>query len=97
MARRLNAMVNNLLDMARLRSGVVRLKREWQPIEEAVGGALQSVGAVLAGHHVRTALPHDLPLLNFDAVLIEWVLANLLENAAKYTPAGSAMPARTTT
>ena len=85
----MNAMVNNLLDMARLQSGTVRLNKQWQPIEEVVGSALQSVGAALAGHVVRTELATDLPLVNVDAVLIERVLANLLENAAKYTPAGS--------
>ncbi|CAN5405994.1 DUF4118 domain-containing protein [soil metagenome] len=88
-ARRMNAMVNNLLDMARLQSGVIRLKREWQLIEEVVGSALQSVGAVLAHHVVKTDLPATLPLVDIDAVLIERVLANLLENAAKYTPSGS--------
>jgi two-component system, OmpR family, sensor histidine kinase KdpD len=88
-ARRINAMVANLLDMARLQSGAVQLKREWQPIEEVVGTALQSVAAALAGHTVRAELARDLPLVDIDAVLIERVLANLLENAAKYTPAGS--------
>jgi two-component system sensor histidine kinase KdpD len=88
-ARRMSAMVNNLLDMARLQSGAVRLNRQWQPIEEVVGSALQASGAVLARHVVRTDLPADLPLVSFDAVLTERVLGNLLENAAKYTPAGS--------
>ena len=88
-ARRMNAMVSNLLDMARLQSGAVRLNRDWQPIEEVVGTALVSVGAALAGHTVRTALAPGLPLVAFDAVLIERVFANLLENAAKYTPIGS--------
>ncbi|MES2993742.1 MAG: DUF4118 domain-containing protein [Pseudomonadota bacterium] len=87
--RRLNAMVDKLLDMARLQSGTVQLKREWLPIEEVVGTALQSVGAALAGHHVRVDLAPELPLVEMDAVLIERVFANLLENAAKYTPAGS--------
>jgi two-component system sensor histidine kinase KdpD len=88
-ARRMNAMVNNLLDMARLQSGAVQLNRQWQPIEEVVGSALQSVGSALVNHQVRTELAPDLPLVNIDAVLIERVLGNLLENAAKYTPAGS--------
>ncbi|MBC8055930.1 MAG: two-component system sensor histidine kinase KdbD [Rhizobiales bacterium] len=88
-ARRMNAMVGNLLDMARLQSGAVQLNRAWQPIEEVVGTALQSVGTALAGHTVRTELAPDLPLVDIDAVLIERVFANLLENAAKYTPKGS--------
>ena len=54
-----------------------------------MGSALRSLGQTLAGHRVAIDLASDLPLLDFDAVLIERVLANLLENAAKYTPAGS--------
>jgi two-component system sensor histidine kinase KdpD len=88
-ARRMNAMVNNLLDMARLQSGAVQLKRAWQPIEEVVGTALQSVGGALVGHTLRTELAADLPLVDIDAVLIERVFGNLLENAGKYTPVGS--------
>jgi two-component system sensor histidine kinase KdpD len=88
-ALRINALVNNLLDMARLQAGEVRLNRQWQPLEEVVGSALQSVGPLLRGHGVSIELPDDLPLLEFDAVLLERVLANLLENAAKYTPPGS--------
>jgi len=88
-ARRINAMVNNLLDMARLQSGAVQLNRQWQPIEEVVGSALQSVRTALSNHRVRTELAPELPLVNIDAVLIERVFGNLLENAAKYTPAGS--------
>ncbi|MFL6697111.1 MAG: two-component system sensor histidine kinase KdpD [Vitreoscilla sp.] len=91
-ALRMNALVNNLLDMARLESGRVALNLQWQPLEEVVGSALRSLGGLFAGRHpIRVALPADLPLLQFDAVLIERVLANLLENAAKYTPAGSAI------
>ena len=91
-ALRLNALVNNLLDMARLESGRIALNLQWQPLEEVVGSALRGLGAPFAGHHpVKVALPPDLPLLQFDAVLIERVLANLLENAAKYTPEGSAI------
>lgn len=90
-ALRMNSLVNNLLDMARLQAGAVRLHREWQPLEEVIGGALQAVQRLLTGRDVRVELPEDLPLLEFDAVLIERVLCNLLENTAKYTPAGSAI------
>ena len=88
-ARRINAMVGNLLDMARLQSGAVQLRRQWQPIEEVVGAALQGLRGVLQGHTVRTELASTLPLVNIDAALLERVFANLLENAAKYTPPGS--------
>ena len=89
---RMNALVNNLLDMARLESGHIALNLQWQPLEEVVGSALRSLGGLFAGRHpIRVSLPADLPLLRFDAVLIERVLANLLENAAKYTPVGSAI------
>jgi two-component system sensor histidine kinase KdpD len=91
-ALRLNALVNNLLDMARLESGNVALNLQWQPLEEVVGSALRGLAASSEVRHpIRVQLPADLPLLRFDAVLVERVLANLLENAAKYTPAGSAV------
>ena len=83
-ARELNALVNNLLDMARLQSGSVNLRLEWQSVEEVVGSAIRAAQPALAGLRVETALPSDLPLVEFDAGLIERVLVNLLENAAKY-------------
>ncbi len=83
-ARELHALVNNLLDMARLQSGAVALRSEWQSIEEVVGSAIRQAQHALAGAAVTTRLPADLPLVEFDAVLIERVLVNLLENAAKY-------------
>jgi two-component system sensor histidine kinase KdpD len=88
-ALRMNSLVGNLLDMARLQAGPLRLRKEWQPLEEVVGSSLKSLGARLANHAVTTALAADLPLLEFDAVLIERVLCNLVENAAKYAPPGS--------
>ena len=88
-ARRMNALVNNLLDMARIQSGEVNLRREWQSVEEVVGSALKSAQPAIAQHRVEVSLPEDLPLVEFDAVLVERVLHNLLENAGKYTPAGT--------
>jgi len=90
-ALRMNALVNNLLDMARLEAGAVQLNRAWLPLEEVVGSALAAEAPLLAGRPVSVKLAEDLPLLELDAVLIERVFANLLENAAKYTPAGSAL------
>ncbi len=88
-ALRTSALVGNLLDMARLQSGNVRINRDWQPLEEVIGVALQSRAHQLAAHSVQVTLPADLPMLYFDPVLMERVFCNLLENAAKYTPAGS--------
>ncbi len=86
-ALRMSHFVHNILDMARLQSGAVQLRKEWQPLEEVVGSSLKSVETYLGERVVKTALPADLPLLEFDAVLIERVLFNLLDNAAKYSPA----------
>jgi len=88
---RLNSMVSNLLDMAKLRAGDLRLNAEWQPLEEVVGASIKLLGTALARHPVQVALPQDLPLLKFDAILMERVLCNLLENAVKYAPSGSAI------
>jgi two-component system sensor histidine kinase KdpD len=85
-ATRLSNMVSNLLDMARLNAGKVVLRREWQPLEEVVGASIKLLGTTLNQHQIKVDLPRDLPLLNFDAVLIERVLCNLLENASKYAP-----------
>ncbi|MBV2181258.1 MAG: DUF4118 domain-containing protein [Castellaniella sp.] len=85
-ANRLAGLVGNLLDMARLNAGEVTLRREWQPLEEVVGASIKLLSPALAGHPVKVMLDKELPLLEFDAVLIERVLCNLLENASKYSP-----------
>jgi two-component system, OmpR family, sensor histidine kinase KdpD len=90
-ARRMSTLVSNLLDMARIESGEVKLNLQWQPLEEVVGAALEAARGMLKGHAITVQLPRDLPLVKFDAVLIERVLVNLLENVSKYTPAGSAV------
>ena len=88
-AFRLNRLVANLLDMTRLESGALKVKKEWFPIEEVIGGALTRLEGSLSGRLVRTDVPDDLPLAPFDALLIEQVLVNLIENAVKYTPSES--------
>ncbi len=87
-AARLTRLVDNLLDMARLQTGSVKLRLEWQSVEEVVGCALYNLRLALQRHRIETDIPAQLPLLRCDAALIERVLANLLENAAKYVPAG---------
>ena len=88
-SRRLNRLVDNLLDMTRLESGAVGLNTQWQVLEEIVGTALGHLKRELEQHVVVTDIPADLPLLSLDGVLMEQVLVNLLENAVRYTPVGS--------
>jgi two-component system, OmpR family, sensor histidine kinase KdpD len=88
-ARRMSTLVSNLLDMARIESGEVKLNLQWQPLEEVVGSALNAAREMLKHHLVEVHLPRNLPLVRIDALLIERVLVNLLENASKYTPPGS--------
>lgn len=95
-ARQLSALVTNLLDMARLQNGGVNLRSEWQSVEEVVGSAIRAAQHALGGLAVHTDVPPDLPLVEFDAVLMERVLVNLLENAAKYGAPPIAVTARVT-
>jgi two-component system sensor histidine kinase KdpD len=83
-AERLNRLIRNLLDMTRLDSGAVKVKKDWMSLEEVIGTALDRMDARLASREVRVDLP-SLPLLPFDGLLIEQVLINLLENAVKYS------------
>jgi len=84
---RMTDMVTNLLDMARIQSGEIRLRLEWQSMEEMIGSALKSAHGALGERSLNVRIDPCVPLVECDAVLIERVLANLLENAGKYTPA----------
>ena len=86
---RLNLLVRNLLDMTRLQAGALRVKKEWQDVEEVIGSALTRLEDRLEGRAVVTDVPDDLPMAPFDSILVEQVLINLLENAIKYTPDAS--------
>ena len=93
-ASRLGNLVTNLLAMTRLEAGSVRPEKDWQPIEEVIGSALSRLETQLQGRPVRTDVADDLPLVAIDPTLIEQVLANFLDNALKYTPAGSPIEVR---
>jgi two-component system sensor histidine kinase KdpD len=88
-SQRMSRLIGNLLDMIRVESGALQVQKEWQPLEEPVGVALIRLEDRLRDHPVTVTLPPDLPLVPLDSVLIEQVLINLLENAAKYTPPGT--------
>jgi two-component system sensor histidine kinase KdpD len=93
-AERLNRLVGNLLNMSRLETGTMRVQKEWHPIDEVVGAALNRLERTLRDRPVEIEIPHDLPLVPIDGVLVEQVLVNLIENAAKFTPAGSPIAIR---
>jgi two-component system sensor histidine kinase KdpD len=88
-AERLNRFVGNLLDMTRLESGAIELKLDLCDVGEIIGAALERTGTILAAHHLEVSVAADLPMLRLDPILFEQVLFNLLDNAAKYAPAGS--------
>jgi two-component system sensor histidine kinase KdpD len=79
-------MVTNLLEMARIQSGEIRLRLDWQSIEEIIGGAVSHAQGALGKRVLTVRIDPGLSLVECDAVLIERVVANLLENAGKYTP-----------
>ncbi|HLQ44558.1 MAG TPA: ATP-binding protein, partial [Planctomycetaceae bacterium] len=88
-ADRLNRLVGNLLDLTRLQAGAIPLQRELQPIDDVIGVVLRRLERQLRDHPVQTNVPIDLPPVPIDEILIQQVLINLLDNAAKFAPAGS--------
>jgi two-component system sensor histidine kinase KdpD len=90
-AERLELLVANLLDMTRLESGALSLKRDWIPIDEIIGPALVRAESKLQNRSLRVSIPDDVPLVLVDPVLVSQIFVNLLENACKYTPDGTAI------
>jgi len=88
-ARRLDRYIGDLLDMARLESGLADATASRIDLTDAVSVALNRSAANLSAHHVTVDIEEDLPLLAGDEVLLEHVVYNLLDNAAKYTPPGT--------
>jgi two-component system sensor histidine kinase KdpD len=85
---RMNRFVSNLFDMTRIDSGVLTPRREIVDLADVVGTAIEHMTQPLAGHHIAIEIPVDLPMISGDFILIEQVVLNLLDNAAKYAPPG---------
>ncbi|MDZ5650045.1 ATP-binding protein [Nitrospirillum sp. BR 11828] len=90
-ADRLDRFIGNLLDMTRLEAGGLRCKREAVDVSDVMDAALERVGAALAGRPLAIAVAPDLPMVMADYLLMEQILFNLLDNALKHTPPGTAL------
>ncbi len=88
-ADRLNRLVGNLLDMSRIEAGALKPEKEWYALPMLIQDVLEHLQPLLHGRAVQTSLPDDLPPVKMDYLQIDQVLTNLLENAVRYTPAGS--------
>ncbi|HZP88937.1 MAG TPA: DUF4118 domain-containing protein [Burkholderiales bacterium] len=86
--------VANVLQMARLETGDIKLERDWVALTEITSSVLERLSERLAEHRLLLDLPSDLPLVRVNASLIEQALGNLLENATKHTPAGTVVRLR---
>jgi two-component system sensor histidine kinase KdpD len=87
-AERLNRFVQNLLDMTRLGYGALKPKRDWVDLHDVVGSAIERLKQALAPYHITTDVQAGMRLLYVDPVLLEQVMVNVLDNAAKYSKAG---------
>jgi two-component system sensor histidine kinase KdpD len=93
-AGRMSRFVANLLDMTRLEAGAITLKREPADLSELIGSAVYRVKEQIAGFRIEYDIDPDLPLIDLDVLLMEQVLINLLDNAAKYAPSSSTITIR---
>jgi two-component system sensor histidine kinase KdpD len=93
-AERLNRLVGNLLDMTRLEAGALTLRLEPGDVQDLIGTSLEQVDDRLSGRAVSLEVPADLPLVPMDFALMTRVMVNLLDNALKYSPAGSPLEVR---
>lgn len=93
-AERLDTLLTNLLSVTRLESGSVQLRRTPEALDDLVLSVLSRLSNRLEGRSVDVDVPADLPLVLVDAVLIDQVLMNLLENVLRYTPSGSPVGVR---
>lgn len=86
---RLNKQVENLLNMSRLESGIIKSKKDWCDVHELVHSVINQLDDVLKKHKVKASFSNNLPLFKLDFGLMQQVLNNLISNAATYTPDGS--------
>ena len=93
-AREMSELSSNVLDLMRFEAGEVRLRCDWQTLDDLVGTALARLDARTIDHPIDVLLPADLPAVYVDAPLITQVLVNLFDNAIKHTPPGTNITVR---
>jgi len=90
-SERLNRFIANLLDMTRIGAGAMEPNYAWHFAGDIAGSALARAAKIVSHHRVEVHIPETLPMLRVDPVLFEQVLFNLIDNAAKYAPAGTSI------
>jgi two-component system sensor histidine kinase KdpD len=88
-SERMARLIENLLQMTRLSSGKITINKQWHPLEEVIGSALHRMERQLRGREVEVEIPAAFPLCQFDDVLVEQMMINLLDNAVKYSQPGT--------
>jgi two-component system sensor histidine kinase KdpD len=92
-ATRLRRLFDDLVEMTRLESGTLAMRREAVDLTDAVAAAVHDLRSELAGHKVELAVPPSLPLVEADPRMLHHILVNLFDNAAKYAPQGTVIRA----
>jgi two-component system sensor histidine kinase KdpD len=88
-AQEMSELVSNVLELMRFESGQVKLRRDWQALDDLIGTALRRLDERLAPYTIELQIPAELPEVYVDATLVVQVFYNLLDNIAKYTPPGT--------
>ncbi|MCX6282127.1 MAG: ATP-binding protein [Bacteroidetes bacterium] len=86
---RLNNLVENILDMSRIESGLLKLNLQYCDMADLVGLVVKDMKGELNDHRLNIKMPESLPLIKADMSLIRQVLINILRNALMYTPQGT--------
>ena len=88
-ARRLNNLVENLLDITRLETGVMKLKLDWHDIRDLLDNIPVKLREEIGGHKLAINLENEIKLFKFDFILLEQAVINIVRNCISYTPEGS--------
>jgi K+-sensing histidine kinase KdpD len=86
---RLNRFIGGLIELARIEAGEMSLRRQWGAVDEIISAALSRASTLTRGHKIVVALEQELPVVRVDERAVSEVIYTLVDNAAKYSPAGT--------